>query len=177
MDEAFPELLKAAPEPIASSDRVVKYVNNEHAAIVAPVDEDKASSEARKPRMLTSTLPLRVKNRDGQLAPVSTDVTEATPGELRPENALADVVVNRDLRQGVEFPGAGVALRATGIGLDQPATVRKDRVFWANVQVDTDLMVNMLPDGVETYDVLRSQQSPERLSYEFDVPEGRQCCV
>jgi hypothetical protein len=172
LDEAFPEVLKAAPEPIASSDRVVKYVNDEHGAVVAPVDKDKAGSEARKPRLVTSTLPLRVKNRDGQLARVSTDVTEATPGELRPENALADVVVSRDLRRGIEFPGTGVALRATGISLDQPATVRKGRVFWANVQADTDLMVNMLPDGVETYDVLRSQQSPERLSYELDVPEG-----
>jgi RHS repeat-associated protein len=172
LDEAFPEVLKAAPEPIASSDRVVKYINNEHAAVVAPVDEDKAGSEARKPRMVTSTLPLRAKNRDGRLAPVSTDVTEAAPGELRPENALADVVVSRDLRRGIEFPGTGVALRAAGISPDRPATVRRNRVFWANVQADTDLMVNMLPDGVETYDVLRSRQSPERLSYEVDVPDG-----
>ena len=108
----------------------------------------------------------------GKSSPFSTDVIEATPGELKPENALVDVVVHRDLRQGIQFPGTGVAVPATGINSDQPATVRKNRVFWANVQVDTDLMVNMLPDGVETYDILRSQQSPERLSYEVDIPEG-----
>ena len=66
LDEAFPAVLAPAPDPIRSSDRVVKYVNNEHAAIVAPVDKDKASPQERKPRMVTSTLPLRVKNRDGQ---------------------------------------------------------------------------------------------------------------
>lgn len=172
LDQAFPSALASAPDPIASSDRVVKYVNDEHAAVVAPVDASKASPEARKPRMVVSTLPLRVRDRDGQMSPVSTDVTEVTPGELRPENALADVVVHRDLRQGIEFPGTGVGLRVTGADLDQPATVRKDRVFWANVLTDTDFMVNMLPDGVETFELLRSQQSPERLSYDVDLPEG-----
>ncbi|HEX5923489.1 MAG TPA: LamG-like jellyroll fold domain-containing protein [Baekduia sp.] len=171
LDEAFPRVLAPVPDPIPSSDRVLKYINDEHAAIVAPVDVAKASPEARKRRMVASTLPLRVKNRDGQLAPISTDVTETTLGELRPENALVDVVVSRDLHQGIGFPGTGVAVRPVGVNADQPATVRKDRVFWANVQTDTDFMVNMLPDGVETYDVLRSQQSPERLSYEVDVPE------
>jgi YD repeat-containing protein len=172
LNEKFPAALAVAPDAIPSSDRVLKYVNDEHAAIVAPVDRDKASDEERKPRMVVSTLPLRVKNRDGQLAPLSTDVTESTPGELRPENALTEILVNRDLREGIEFPGTGVVVRATGGYLDQPATVRKNSVFWANVQTDTDLVVNMLPDGVETFDVLRSRQSPEMLSYEVELPEG-----
>ncbi len=143
LDEAFPAVLAPKPDPIAADDRVLKYFNDEHAAMIAPTDEDKASVEARKPRMVASTWPLRVKNREGQLAPLSTDVTEPTPGELKPENALVDVVVNRDLRKGIEFPGTGVAVRTTGVSLDQPATVRKDRVFWANMQTDTDLMVSM----------------------------------
>jgi RHS repeat-associated protein len=172
LSEAFPALLEAAPEPIRASDRVVEYVNDDHAAILAPADKDEADAEARKPRLLASMLPLRAKNRDGQLAPLSTHVTEPTPGQLRPENALAEIIVNRDLHDGIAFPGADVAMRVTGVNLDQPATVRKDRVFWANVQTDTDLVLSMRPDGVETFDVLRSQQSPELLSYEVDVPEG-----
>jgi len=172
LDHAFPAVLAPAPAPVPEDERVIKYVNDDHAAIVAPADAVKGSRESRERHLRLGTLPMRAKQPDGQLAPVSTDVTEPRPGELEPENALADVVVNRDLHQGIEFPGTGVALRIAGADLGRPATVRKDRIFWANVQTDTDLMVKMLPAGVETFHVLRSQQSPERLSFDVDVPEG-----
>ncbi len=191
----FPATLAPTPEPISSDERVVEYQNDEHAAIVVPTDlaKDEASaptngeasgpgeasepadnetSESRQPRLLTSVMPLRVKDRDGKLSPVSAQVTETTPGELRPQNPLADIVVHRDLEEGIKFPGASVGLRVTGADLEAASTVRKDRIFWANVQVDTDLMVRLRPDGVETYHVLRSRQSPERLSYDLDIPEG-----
>ena len=193
VEHVFPATVAPSPAPISDDDRVIDYENGEHAAIVVPAEPDKdggpapgkenatedaAASdtddvpESRKPQLLASTMPLRVKDRDGQLSPVSAQVTETTPGELRPKNPLTDIIVHRDLEEGIRFPDADLGLRVTGANLDTPSTVLKDRVFWANVQTDTDLMVRMRPDGVETYHVLRSRQSPERLSYDLDVPEG-----
>jgi hypothetical protein len=172
LETAFPQVLAPVGDPIPSTERVVKYGDDGHSAVMAPADAAPGSKESRKRQLLMSTLPLRVKDQSGQLAPVSTEITEPTPGELAPKNALTDVTVNRDLHKGIEFAKADVAMRLTGASLDQPATVRDGRAFWANVQTDTDFMVNMLPDGVETYHVLRSQQSPERLSFDVDVPDG-----
>jgi RHS repeat-associated protein len=172
LESAFPQVLAPVANPIPSTERVVKYGDDGHSAVVAPADATPGSQEARKRLLVMSTLPLRLKDRSGQVAPMSTEITEPTPGELAPKNALTDVTVNRDLHKGIEFAKADVAVRLTGANLDQPATVRDGRAFWANVQTDTDFVTDLLPDGVETFDVLRSQQSPERLSFEVDVPDG-----
>lgn len=45
-------------------------------------------------------------------------------------------------------------------------------IFYANTATDADLFVKPVLGGVETYDILRSADSPETLSYTIDNPRG-----
>lgn len=54
---------------------------------------------------------------------------------------------------------------AAGVAVD-------GKVFYANVQTDTDWIVAPLPTGVETFTELRSSAAPEDIQLIVDVPEG-----
>ncbi|HTU39967.1 MAG TPA: LamG-like jellyroll fold domain-containing protein [Acidimicrobiales bacterium] len=172
--DEFPEAVKDPKDggAIGKGDHVVRYLREDHAAIVVSGDEDAKGARKRRKRLVVSTLPLRAENGKGEDSPVSTDIVRTPSNSLKAENPLVDVTVDADLRSGIVFGKAGAGLRPTGIDLGAPTSVKDGRAFWGNVALDTDFLVHMLPDGVETFDVLRSRRSPERLSFDVLVPEG-----
>jgi hypothetical protein len=80
-----------------------------------------------------------------------------------PEHADQPIVIgDRDDALGITPAGSPEA----------PATKTGSGVFYANVATDTDLFVKPVVGGVESYHVLRSPDSPERLTLHLQLPEG-----
>jgi RHS repeat-associated protein len=178
--KAFPSVIEAKPSsPIRGDVHALKYLDNQHTAIVVSGKSDGKRGAKRRRRILASALPLRARNRDGKLALLDNSIEAHGPDgkTLQPGNALTAIAVDRDLSHGITFADAGVSIRPSGVAADRVGDVQGDHVFWGNVQTDTDFLVTMLPAGVETYNILRSRSSPERLGFEVGVPDGGSLAV
>ena len=55
---------------------------------------------------------------------------------------------------------------------DSAASVESDKAIYTDALLDTDYTVAALPEGVETFLQLRSEDSPEEVRFRFSVPEG-----
>lgn len=146
--------------------KIIKY-QSDTTAIVSDGD-DRA--------ILQSTLPMRATDdEDGKTRPVSLDL-EDHAGFVSPENPLADIRIGDELGDGVSFPDIGVSIRPLGMDTSTPAEISDGRAFFANsnASADLDYIVNPTITGAETYDVLRSEDSPERLRYAVTLPDGAQ---
>ena len=53
------------------------------------------------------------------------------------------------------------------------ASVVGRKLFYPNVDVDTDLLIAPVPTGIETFHLLRSRRSPERIEFQVELPRGR----
>lgn len=71
----------------------------------------------------------------------------------------------------VEFAFGNVANTA-GQLVDAADGSGKEMVLYPNTQTDTDTAVTYALDGVETFNYLRSAESPESFSLNYDLPEG-----
>jgi YD repeat-containing protein len=121
------------------------------------------------PVLVASTVPLRVADRSGQLSPVSLTLGEEG-GVLAPHNPLVPVSISKAASGGVSLP-EGVTVTAAGASGSQ-ATIAGDHAVWTNSAVDTDLMVEPLPLGVEFAWQLRSQASPDSNALVFRLASG-----
>lgn len=143
-------------------ERVDHYLGNN----VALIDEP----GTKRRTVARSTLPLVTASPSGGKVPVDLGL-ERRGGRLQPRAALAQVSFSDDAGGGFSLGDAGVTVRpesADGVS----AAVVNDRLFFAGVATDTDLVEMPVPGGVETYDVLRSSASPENLGYSLDLPAG-----
>jgi hypothetical protein len=77
--------------------------------------------------------------------------------------SLSDVGVQFDFAEANDTPGQLVDV-ASGSG--------KEMVLYPNTQTDTDTAVTYTLMGIETFNYLRSVESPESLSLDYDLPEG-----
>jgi RHS repeat-associated protein len=160
--DRLPELLRSRWEQPRelTTGRVERYLGD-HEAVV--------SSESGETLLLDSVLPLRVTGAGGRKVPLDMGL-EPSPEYYAPRSPLAPLRIHRDLRRGVEFPDVGVSMRHVGASGSVDPTVVGGQVFWANVDVDTDLLASPLPSGLETFVLLRSWHSPEQHRLEFDLP-------
>lgn len=114
---------------------------------------------------------------DGPLA--ADDGGELDPLDLRlerrgdgfvPASALAPVVLGGRLGEGIRAPG-GVTLEHAGAA-DVAGEKVRGAVVYPSAGPDHDVVVRPTVDGVELYDVLRSEDSPEELSVSVRAPGG-----
>jgi RHS repeat-associated protein len=165
--EQFPRLLEHpvwSPPAQQESGRVERYIGA-HQAVVEIGGGER--------RLLNSVLPLRARTSGGELEPVEVALEErATVYE--PRNPLAEVAISKDVSEGIRFGDLGLTVRALGSGVSESSepALADGKLFWANVDVDTDLMVAPLPLGVETFTMLRSAASPEQHEFALDLPRG-----
>jgi YD repeat-containing protein len=66
----------------------------------------------------------------------------------------------------------GVAISQTGADASAAQRFGDENVFYGEVLPDTDLLVSPIAGGVELFDQLRSQASPETLRFDVEVPPG-----
>jgi RHS repeat-associated protein len=116
-----------------------------------------------------SSVPLEMPTGSG-LAPTS--LTLKSDGEaFVPENPVVPVAISKQASGGVAFPGGlSVAPAATDTG-EAPVVVG-NRVIFANVARDTDMLAEPRPGGAELSWQLRSQESPSDEALTFSLPEG-----
>jgi len=164
--DRFPGLLRApvldAREP-GEGLRLIK-VRSPRVAVVEEV-------ASKKKFVSVSSIPLEVTNRSGDRAPVDLRLESLAAG-FRSRNPLADVLVQRDA-PGVRFASSGVQINVVG-ARSSVGVLADDRVFFGNVDHDTDAFVVPTPAGAEVSWQLRSRESPERLALSVDLPAGAQ---
>jgi hypothetical protein len=121
--------------------------------------------------LATSTLPMRALDESGELAPVRLDLEERG-GAFVPANPLIELTVSKDPAAGVAFERAGFSFGLDGARAPEEPVVTEGRAFYPNVAVDTDLVIQPMALGVETFVVVRSADSPESQTLAFDLGAG-----
>jgi hypothetical protein len=119
--------------------------------------------------LVESSVPLRVRNRAGRLAPVSLALRSQNDA-FAPENPIVPVSISRAVRNGVALPD-GITVAAVGAAGSTP-TVVGDTVVWPGEAADTDLLAEPTPLGVEISWQLRSGRSPQNVSLVFHLASG-----
>jgi hypothetical protein len=143
---------------LRTGERVARYLSDNVAIIDLP-------GTARR-SVARSTLALRTADK----VPVDLGL-ERNGARLEPKAPLAHVSFGDDARAGFALGDAGVTVRpdsAAGVA----GSLVSDKLFFANVATDTDLVEMPVAAGVETYSVVRSSSSPQDLGFAFDLPAG-----
>jgi sugar lactone lactonase YvrE len=165
LEELFSdELAKLESDPArslgaAESVRVV----GETAAVVT---EDGEGS------LLDSGLPLRVEDENGELSKIDLSL-EATPEGFETANAISDVQIGDSAAEPVEVGEGGVSI--TQLGAAETSTSQRfgeQSVFQFETQTDTDTLVAPMATGVEIFNLIRSEESPETFRFGIELPQG-----
>lgn len=144
----------------------VEEFHSDHVAVVAPADS------SASPGLLSSLLPLRTEDAEGQKAPVDLAL-ERAGGELEPSNPLVEVGIPANLAEGIALPESGIGIELGGSQVERSAsTIGTEAAFYPNVAPDTDLSVVPTPTGVETFTLLRSAQAPQTQTFHLSLPSG-----
>jgi sugar lactone lactonase YvrE len=151
----------------------VERFHSDYAAIVGPEEPGApAGSETGEPGLLTSLLPLRAENSEGQKVQVDLDLQQVE-GDFLPENPLVEVEIPGEISQGISLPEAGVTVDLAGAPAERTASALEgSAAFYPNVAPDSDLTVLPTPTGFETSTVLRTPDAPLTQTYELTIPQG-----
>ncbi len=130
-----------------------------------------SGGDGRPPTLVESTLPLRVADADGDLAPVDLKVV-SRGGAFVPRNPLVGVRAGSHAADAVALPDVDVAVSLAGAQESARGQASGASVFYPNALPDSDLVIQPKPDGFESFVVLRSSSSPEVTRYRFALPAG-----
>lgn len=153
-------------DPVVEADEILE-VNTDSSISIDPQGPRKAS-------LVVSDAPLR--NESNELLNNSLSVES---GRFVPQAALTETEIPGSSAGQVEFPEAGLRM---GLGVEagdgtsgeilSSSPGEDDIVFYPNTAKDTDTAVAATLGGVETFSVLRSEESPETLTFDYEMPEG-----
>lgn len=119
--------------------------------------------------LVETTNPLRTLDADGRKVPI--DLTlEDRGGTLAPATPQVALSIDEQARDGIAFDQAGVTVRVADA--DASAQIVEDKAFFANALRDTDLVVMPTPGGAQAFFDVRSADSPEEATLDFDLPAG-----
>ena len=150
----FPDLV------FRPGQRVDRYLGR-HTAVV---------SDGHGPGLLVeSELPLQAR-RGGKLKPLDSGLVQDAAG-FRASNAVVETSLPLDIADGIEFSDLGVAVAPATEAPAAPTQVA-DKLFYANTDIDTDILAAPTPLGVDLIYQLRSSVSPQQHVLEFDLPAG-----
>ncbi|HEY2142043.1 MAG TPA: RHS repeat-associated core domain-containing protein [Solirubrobacteraceae bacterium] len=167
--EAFPEAIDhvaGALPPLPSGQRVVGYPADN----VAQVDLG-----GGRHAVIESMEPVAIESSPGQRAPLDLSLGEAN-GAFQPLRSGVGVSIPKRLASGVRLAGTGVSLTpvdASGLALvGGEGVIDGATVLYANTQTDSDTVVKPLAMGFAEDTLLRSVNSPSRLSFQVGLPSG-----
>jgi YD repeat-containing protein len=138
--------------------RAVRFIGS-RAAVVGTGDEQRT--------LMVSSAPLGVPDGEGKLVPLDLSLVRSS-ADFASRRQSGNLRIPVDLGDGVELGRPGLVLRPAGADQAAAGEALGGSVFYANAHVDTDFAVRPTPDGVEVFDVLRSDLSPESLRYTVD---------
>jgi hypothetical protein len=166
---AFPELAAAPRAPGAPAGVAIdEYVGADIAKLMGP---------GGRRSLLLSSMPLRSRVGDGSLQPLSVALRSGDPGEVRPQNPIAQVRIATDPAEGFTMgPDAQHLLTIVPLGLraDTPsATVFAGQLLFADARDSTDLLIRPSATGVQTFEQLRSAAAPESFAYRLELSSGQ----
>jgi hypothetical protein len=132
-------------------------------AVVRDRDTDKQS-------FVRSQLPLEVADANkGRRVPVDLDL-HAVDDRFEPQAGLVPLTLDAG------EPHAVIGKDQIGVGVpavsSAPGVLSNGRAFYGDIAADTDAAFQPLPTGLELFMQLRSADAPERLTVDFDLPEG-----
>jgi hypothetical protein len=120
--------------------------------------------------LVQSSAPLRAAGPNGEMAPVDLSLRESTDA-FSTTNSNADLRISKNPGDGTEVLGRDLTV-ALDTDARSPGTAADGRVFYADVDTDTDFVVAPLPDGGEFSWLLRSPNAPERFVLDLKIPAG-----
>jgi DNA-binding beta-propeller fold protein YncE len=167
--EAFPRLVteQAGGPPKVPAGETIASFPTENAAQVE-------LGEGRH-AVIESLTPVAIESSPGHRTAINLGLGESG-GAFEPAAPLVGVRIPKRLASGVSLPGVGVSLTpvdAHGTALSSSeGTVEGAVVFFANTQTDADTVVKPTTFGFEADTVLRSEASPQQLSYTVGLPQG-----
>jgi sugar lactone lactonase YvrE len=121
--------------------------------------------------LLEGTGPVQAMDSEGDMAKV--DLTlEKTEDGYEPVNPVVDVSIPESADEGVDVGDQGVQITPAGAEESAAQPFGEMDVFYPEVEKDTDLLVAPIGSGVELFDQLRSEESPETLYFHVQLPAG-----
>lgn len=155
------QALNAEPARFFSAARLIRPLGQGGALL---------ESEGRK-ELIEGTAPVLVPSAEG--APSKINLTlEETVGGFEPTNPLVPLSIPTTASEAVEVGGEGLAITQAGANETNARPFGQMNVFYPEVATDTDLLVSPTATGVEFFNQLRSEDSPETLRFHVEMPEG-----
>ena len=128
-------------------------------------------SEGHK-QLLEGNIPVRARDEEGRLAKVDLTLEQTTSG-YEPENPLVDLSIPESAGEDIEVGDSGLGIsQAAGRAASEARPLGEMDIFYPEVLPDTDLVVSPISSGVELFNQLRSEVSPETLRFRVDLPAG-----
>ncbi len=142
------------------------------AQLVQVLDEDVATvRDEGDSSLLDAAIPLRAEDEAGELRKVDLSL-EPTAEGFEPTNPLTEVSIPSGAGGAIAVGEEGVSVSQVGVEASGGQPFGEVNVFYPDVLTDTDLLVSPIAAGVEVFNQLRSEQSPEELRFALAVPEG-----
>lgn len=143
---------------------VRRYIDSQ-TALVDPPGADTTAT-------LLSSVPLRDRDDDGDLARVDASLIAVTGG-FRPVNALVDgAQLPLEIRDGASA-GNGVSLSfANQPSASSAIKIAPDTLVYPNAATHTDVVLQSLATGLEAAFQLRSPDAPSSLQIRLGLPDG-----
>ena len=124
------------------------------------------------PQLVSSALPLRTNDGDGQ-APVDLSLGQQGTG-YAPANPLVDVKLPENLNKEFALGNDGIKLDvgATDSASADPMRRGGEGLFYADAAPATDVVLARIGSGLESFYELRAPDSPDHFQMNFNLPDG-----
>lgn len=155
------EALDDEPARFLSDARLIRPLGKGGALIV---------DEGRK-KLIEGTAPVLAPDGEGKI-----DLSLEGAGEgHQPANPIVDLYIPNSAGESVVVGEAGLEISQAGAEREAEGhVIDGSTVFYPDVLTDTDLLVVPTATGVEFFDQLRSDASPEILRFHLALPQGAQ---
>lgn len=166
--EKLPAVVAAAPGGLGKSPagvHVVRYLSSMAAQVTLP---------GGKHGMVESLTPIATPRQGGRYVPVDLSLRR-TGDAYAPSNSDAEISIPKSLQTGAALSTSGISLTpvdSSGHPLQGAGQLQGAAVVYPNSQTDTDTAIKATASGFEAYDLLRSRESPDELSFKIGAPHG-----
>jgi RHS repeat-associated protein len=153
------------PPRLRAGERILAY-NSDTSALI-----DEPGSKVNT--LMDSTGPLLAPSAHGGATPMDMTLQDIVAGGWRPAATATPLTIGGTLGAGISMSGAAGTTTVHPAGAAATAgTEEHGKVFYANAQADTDVIVDPTPTGMSVAWTLRSAASPQDLSLTVDLPAG-----
>jgi streptogramin lyase len=122
--------------------------------------------------LLDAGIPVKTEDDEGDLRKVDLGLKETAEG-FETTNALSRVRVGNSADEPIEVGEEGISISQLGAAEANDAQrFGEQNIFHFEALTDTDTLVSPTAFGVEIFNLLRSEKSPETLRFEIALPDG-----